>query len=61
MNSQVGTIERAFHLARSGSCYSLADIRQQLKIEGYSLIESHLDGPVLRKQLAALIREASSK
>ena len=51
-----GTIERAFEIARSGTCRNVEDIRKRLKREGYSDARSHLDGPAIRKQLADLIR-----
>jgi hypothetical protein len=45
------TVERAFELARSGSCASVQDIRRQLKSEGHDQVEAHLAGPSLGKQL----------
>jgi len=49
-------IERAFELARGGNCHSVADIIRVLKTEQYVNIDSHLYGPVLRKQLTALMK-----
>ena len=51
-------LERAFVLARSGRCESLNDVREILSREGYSNVDAHLTGGVIRKQLTALL-EAS--
>ncbi len=56
MSYQPTSLERAFELARSGQCSSLADIRQQLNREG--LNSRTLIGPVLMRQLRDLICEA---
>lgn len=47
-------IERAFALAESGQCGSLASVREQLKAEGYSEA-GHLSGPSIRSQLKKII------
>jgi hypothetical protein len=52
------TLERAFVLARSGSCAGLDDIRRTLKRERFDQVENHLQGPSLGKQLRALCVEA---
>jgi hypothetical protein len=52
------TLERAFVLARSGSCAGLDDIRRTLKQEQFDQVEGHLAGPSLGKQLRALCDEA---
>ena len=52
---EIGTVERAFQLARSGTCYDIDDIRRQLEKEGYPGVPQHLSGPTIRKQLLALI------
>jgi hypothetical protein len=49
-------IERAFQLAQSGDCDSLADIRKRLKSEGFS--EHYIYGVSLYKQLRQLMRDA---
>lgn len=54
-----GTVARAFELARAGSCRNLDHIRRQLKSEGYASISEHLDGPSIKKQLAALIKTST--
>ena len=52
------TIERAFELARSGSCASVNDIRQKLKAERFDQVEAHLAGPAISRQLRELCAEA---
>lgn len=52
------TIERAFELARSGTCADVADIRRALKKEGYSQIDEHLGGQAIRRQLRDICIEA---
>lgn len=49
-------LERAFEIARSGRCASVQKIRQQLRSEGFSGVESHLSGTTISKQLRALIK-----
>jgi len=44
-------IERAFQLARAGTCHSVADIRTRLAAEGYENIHSHLSGSAVQGQL----------
>jgi len=46
------TLERAFELARTGDYPGTAEIRAQLKAEGYSL--GQLEGPTLMRQLRDL-------
>jgi hypothetical protein len=52
------TIERAFALARSGTCNNVAEVRLALKREGFEQVEAHLAGPAIAKQLRALCEEA---
>ena len=52
------TLERAFALARSGTCAGLDDIRRTLKRERYDQVEAHLAGFSIGKQLRALCEEA---
>jgi hypothetical protein len=49
------TIERAFELARGGSCRTIDDIRQQLTREKFEAVQSHLSGQSIAKQLRAEI------
>jgi hypothetical protein len=55
MHETTSTIERAFELARSGSYAAIADIRRQLKIEGFSSVDQHFSAPTLVRQLRALL------
>lgn len=52
------TIERAFALARSGTCASVNDIRQRLREERFEQVDAYLTGPSLGRQLRALCQEA---
>jgi len=54
-----GVIERAFELARTGGCRTMDDIRRRLSRECYIAVDAHLAGASIRKQLKALMREAS--
>ena len=56
-------VERAFALARSGSCHNVQDIKLRMRGEGYpaSETDSHLAGPSIRKQLAELMSAARSE
>lgn len=56
MDSGVIALERAFQLAQSGQVRSVAEIRAQLKTEGYDLYV--FEGRTLLRQLRALISEA---
>jgi hypothetical protein len=52
MNSNgIGTVERAFQLARSGECQTIDDIRRQLAREQCSNVDAHLAGSSIRRQL----------
>ncbi len=53
------TLERAFALAKSGTCSGVGDIRRRLQEEGYS--PHALEGPVLLRQLRDLCVAASGR
>lgn len=55
MQQNLSALERAFELANSGSCESVAVIRKVLKSEGYS--DQQVTGRALGKQLTELIRQ----
>jgi hypothetical protein len=59
MKPNVNTIERAFELARSGTCETINDIRAHLNAEGYA--RDLIVGRYLTAQLRQLIREANPK
>jgi len=50
-------LERAFQLARSGQCKTTADIQLRLEAEGYDT--GQVIGPMLLKQLRAVIDHKS--
>jgi hypothetical protein len=54
----LSTVERAFELARSGSCRTLEDIRRVLTAERYPSVQAHLAGPSIRRALLALCKAA---
>lgn len=54
-DTRIGTIERAFQLAREGACRSISDIRECLTAEGYEGVFSHLNGMSIRRQLTAAL------
>jgi hypothetical protein len=58
MDHRPTELERAFQLAKSGSCGSVGDIRNQLGSEGYST--ARITGRSLARQLRALMAEARS-
>ena len=57
MDFRPTTLERAFALARSGTCSGMDDIRRRLQAEGYSLLP--LEGRSLIRQLRDLCDAAS--
>jgi hypothetical protein len=54
---RLGTVERAYQLAKSGQCTRLDDIRSRLIHEGYEAVQQHLGAPSLRRDLTRLCRE----
>ena len=58
MDHSITALERAFHLARSGNCSSVQDIKKRLVAEGHSVTK--ITGKVLSKQLGVLIKAARS-
>jgi hypothetical protein len=56
MDHTVTALERAFQIAKSGHCASVADLKKQLRAEGYSTAQ--VTGRVLSKQLDELIKAA---
>ena len=59
MDQTLTALERAFQMARSGDYASVEDIKRRLSAEGYSA--SQVSGPMLAKQLLALIKEARAQ
>ena len=58
MDHHLSPLERAFELARSGSCASMTEIRRKLRSEGYSVVQ--VTGKTLSKQMRELISAARS-
>ena len=59
MDERTTPLERAFELAKSGTCASVSEIKQRLKSEGHSV--DQITGAVLKRQLRALIQAAAGK
>jgi len=56
MDHNVTALERAFQLAKSGDCSSVADLKTRLRSEGYATTQ--IVGGTINKQLSALIEAA---
>jgi hypothetical protein len=54
------TVERAYQLARSGTCRTIDDIRRTLVAERYEAVQAHLDGFSIKRDLVALCRAANA-
>ena len=54
------TLERAFALARSGSCATVNDIRQRLRADRFDQVDAHLSGAAITRQLKQLCLEAAA-
>ena len=55
----LSTVERAYELARSGTCRSIDDIHRALTAERYESVQAHLAGPSIKRDLLALCRKAA--
>lgn len=53
------TVERAFELARSGTCANVPAIAAALKGERHEAVDAHLAGPSIRKDLKRVWEEAA--
>lgn len=51
-------IERAFQLARTGEYHGWEGISKQLKAERYERVNTHLESPLLRRQIRAECQHA---
>jgi hypothetical protein len=56
MDYHKSALERAFELAREGSCSSVTHIRRRMQREGYQY--EQVEGRELHRQLRALILQA---
>ena len=60
MSNRQSTVERAFHLARNGSCRTIGQLRADLKAEHCEGIDAHLAGRSLIRQLQAIMKSKSA-
>ena len=58
MHQGKSTVERAFELARAGTCRSMDELRRELTREGYESVLAHLGGPSVGKQLREVMAAA---
>ena len=56
MDVRVSQLERAFQLAQSGRCTTVADIKRKLREEGYQ--DDQVEGPRLFGQLNSLMKKS---
>ncbi len=56
MDSRISQLERAFQLANSGRCTTVADIKRKLREEGY--MDDQVEGPTLFGQLNSLMKKS---
>lgn len=59
VDSRISQLERAFELASSGRCASVADIKRKLREEGY--MDDQVEGPVLFGQLNSLMKKSNGQ
>ncbi len=59
MNLRPNTVERAYQLASSGACPTVADIKARLRREGYE--DRDIFGPLLLADLRKLCAQARKK
>jgi hypothetical protein len=59
VDSRISQLERAFELASSGRCASVADIKRKLREEGY--MDDQIEGPSLFGQLNSLMRKSNAR
>ena len=54
-----GIIERALELALE--CASVSEVMRKLKAEGYTQIEAHLSGRIIRRQIIGRLMPSDKK
>jgi hypothetical protein len=59
VESHISQLERAFELARSGRCVTVADIKRKLREEGYQA--DQVEGRLLFSQLNSLMRKSAGQ
>jgi hypothetical protein len=55
---RLSTVERAYELARSGSCRTIEEIARQLKSERQEAVDAHLGGSSIRRDLRQICAES---
>ena len=55
------TLERAFALARTGEFATVSEIRRRLREERFELVDAHLSGPALARQLRSICEDARAE
>lgn len=58
--SRPSTVERAFQLAQSGACRTVNEIAIRLKQERHDVVDAHLAGQSIRRELRRLCANAHS-
>jgi hypothetical protein len=57
----LGTVERAFELARSGTFIKVDELARALAAEGHPQAAAHLQGPGIRRDLkSAMVKAAAA-
>jgi hypothetical protein len=57
VDSRISQLERAFELARSGRCATVAEIKRTLREEGY--LDDQVEGRLLFSQLNSLMKKSA--
>ncbi len=58
---RLSTVERAFEIARSGSCRTIEDIARRLKQEQQDNVDAHLGGTSIRKELRQICAQSRAQ
>ena len=61
MTYRLSTVERAYELAKSGTCADLNQVKRRLQDEGYGSVGPHLSASLLSRELRALCKAACSQ
>jgi hypothetical protein len=57
LDTRLSQLERAFELARSGRCATVAEIKRKLREEGY--LDDQVEGRLLFSQLNSLMKKSA--
>ena len=61
MTGRQNTVQRAFDLARNGTCRTIGQLRADLRVEKCEGIEEHLAGKSLVRQLQAIMKAKATR